>query len=107
MSAFRVGQKVVCINDVFMGTIATGRKLPSSTWGIKTPILGQVCTVRSVGDYDGVIGLRFYEMVNDHVMSTSGAEVTFRADKFRPVHTLESDIAIFKAIPIPTELEPS
>jgi len=99
MSAFRVGQKVVCVDD--RPELYTN--LPF-TWvddGFCIKV-NEIYTVRELTEVVGVACVKLREL-EDRSVHDNG----YAASRFRPVHTLESDIAIFKAIPIPSEFEPS
>ena len=95
---FHVGQKVVCVDDVF----PFGSEL-------NCPVNGCVYTIRDFEYSDGgANGMRLDEIVNEPRAYVDGfVEVAFFLHRFRPVRT--TDISIFTAMlaPIPhKELTP-
>jgi hypothetical protein len=89
MNQFHVGQRVVCV--------ATGPWKATLELGYKTPVRGEVYTVREVyvdsGD-EVTVGVRLVEIVNP--ATYYGYEVGWYAGEFRPVKT--TDISIFLAM---------
>lgn len=89
---FRVGQKVVCVNDVF--------KRPKRPNVIR-PIKGTIYHIRNF-DYnrpfcEDPIGVRLIEIINPILSYNCGMdETSFPCWRFKPVR--ETDISIFTAM---------
>lgn len=89
---FRIGQKVVCIDD--------SHHHPFIGWFV-LPKKDSVYTIRSFYEcpLTKKIGLRFYEIKNKEFSFVDGyAEPAFDKDGFRPLVTKETDISIFTEI---------
>lgn len=95
MSIFRVGQKVVCVDDAFAwkNTIYAGQ--------VTLPTLHAIYTIRAVDEYERGVILAFKEVHNTpKVLKAYGnstmREPMFLAYHFRPV--VNTDISIFTAM---------
>jgi hypothetical protein len=89
---FRVGQKVVCIDEPHASQMA---KWPGSNW----PEKGAVYTIRAINVWPDEKLLRFEELDNRHFEGVlSQIEPGFSAKHFRPVVENKADISIFKRI---------
>lgn len=98
---FRIGQKVVCVDDAFGSDWR-------SRWedaGAKTfPVKDGIYTVRAmVSRSCGRLGLRFYEIVNPeakcwHDGQRVVAEIVFNSHYFRPLVDRETDITVFEQL---------
>lgn len=93
MSAWaRPGVKCVCVGDLtHLGV----------DFGVETPVVGQIYTVRAVElrlGPNGGVGLLLAEIVNSAIPLTNGSvdEVAFDVCDFRPLVSLESDVAQFR-----------
>lgn len=93
MSAWaKPGVKCVCVGDLAHLSVA---------FGILTPAVGQTYTIRRVelrlGPHGG-IGLLLDEVVNSEMPLTNGSvdEPAFDVCDFRPLITIESDVAQFQ-----------
>lgn len=77
---FRVGQKVVCVND---------KPMFGWLWTNDKPEIGTVYTVARViaGRYGSYQSLLLVEICND--------DLGYRAERFRPVVERKTDISIF------------
>jgi hypothetical protein len=100
---FRVGQRVVCVDDAFhpRGTAALvhGRSylLSGKSHGLTR---GSVYTVRSLAvAHDGGPAIHLEEIIRSPAHPVLG-EIPYRASRFRPVK--ETDISIFTAMLSPT-----
>lgn len=94
---FRVGQKVVCVND----RMADNARI----WDPQTVcvISGRVYEVREVGlDVSGAPGIRVFgaELTGDHgaVTHKSFRDAFWNASRFRPIIERKTDISIFQEI---------
>ena len=85
MTAFHVGQKVVCIRG------ATRSSMTRGNWAPKT---GGVYTVRGIYNGPERVDLNFEEYVH-HEFHDCGAEYGWDASRFRPVVERKTDISIF------------
>lgn len=93
MSNFRVGQRVVCVDDTAIGLF--------NRWSGEDAIReGQIYTVRSVHlDERGILVLWLDEVSRTALArARHGDMVGYRASRFRPVVERKSDISIFKAM---------
>jgi hypothetical protein len=90
------GRKVVCIKE------GKWRKyLP----GEVHPVNGQTLTIRDVSlGNDGDVYLRFREITNPPIRGHK--EVNYRIDRFRPLHTVEDDVALFAELLTPAPNAP-
>lgn len=89
---FRVGQKVVCVNDnngPGVGSICRGHRVVSMTCKLEN---GVIYTVRSLGTcwQDGSPGIRLHEIARP-IASITGEELCFFAHRFRPVIEKSTD----------------
>ncbi len=95
---WRLGQKIVCINDTFVGI---SEKI--------LPVKGRVYTIRGIYDDDiGSIAFLLHEIVNekrDNFIGYEGQllEPGFFATRFRPVTTKKTSIDVFTAMLKPTD----
>ena len=96
MIDFRPGMRVVCLAD-----------FPRGGYGFESaPRRGLVYTVRDVAAGGGRVGLRLKELVNVPVPTASGTmERLFNAAYFHPLDERDEDIAVFRKLIEPTELE--
>lgn len=98
---FRVGQKVVCIEDNFQN--------PSYGVPQTLPKKGDVYTIRCVeigtcGDYgEEQLGLRFCELI--FPPTSCGHEFSFAARCFRPIVERKTSIEIFQRMLKPSKVE--
>jgi hypothetical protein len=84
--AFRVGQKVVCVD-----ASPAEHGFVCFKWIVR----GRVYTVRSLTPYDGLL----LEEVIDHTRPhLNGRERGFKSQRFRPIVERKTDISIFKAM---------
>ena len=93
---FRVGQKVVCIDD-------EEREGPGEYTVL--PVKGRVYTVRGVASWQwnsGVSGVGVY-LEELYRPLTSFGEAPWGCDRFRPVVERKTDISIFKAMLTPSK----
>ena len=102
MSNFRVGQKIVCVDD-------NKNKNPPPfgfRWTGKISISkGNVYTIKSIGVHP-VIGSTCVELIE--VMKRSDTDYGYNVCRFRPLISQSDDIAMFKALLAPTpELVPT
>lgn len=90
---FRVGQKVVCVNDKFIVRAE------------ENPIAGHIYTVRWVGqrNTDFVPAMMLQEISGG--LHSLGIEYAFAIDRFRPVVERKTDISIFKKMLAPQGIE--
>lgn len=102
MSSFRVGQKVVCVDDEFHGDFFDVPCLP---------VKGLVYTIRSIEVMTGSDGeqspiIRLVEVINPAMPWTIGdVEIGFVPRRFRPVVERKTNISIFKAMLNPSRVE--
>ncbi|UIY28734.1 hypothetical protein LZK73_18585 [Neorhizobium galegae] len=96
MRNFRVGQKVVCIND---------RGSPEFWNGCRLARKGKVYTVRSIFYWGEQSLLRLEEIVNPVFGYADGSEDEpgFEAEYFRPIVNRLTDISVFKAMLTPSK----
>jgi hypothetical protein len=96
MTALRVGQKCVCIDD---------KPHPLNWRGLDGLRKGEVYTIRRIGfDVDGTFGIWLSEIIRPHQDGApEWGELPFVATRFRPVKT--TSIECFKALlaPVPTK----
>lgn len=78
---FRVGQKVICIDEVGQ----------NPNLGDRTVIKGRIYTVREAYDWFGYPGIRLDEIYNY-------LDRGYSAHRFRPVVERKTDISIFTAM---------
>ena len=103
---FHIGQKVVCVDALFI----------DARWYRceQQPVKGVVYTIRGFTppnyfstDEPDVPALYLEEIVNSPVEWTTGVfELGFSRRRFRPLVTRKTEIAIFKRMLAPKELEP-
>lgn len=105
MCNFRIGQKVVCINDD--RTPPAGHQVLSP---MILPDVGKVYTVRNVlpGHVSGVPCIALDEIPDQQVdVLVHGVlrigDLVFTAEAFRPVVDKKTDISIFKAMLTPSK----
>ncbi len=95
MCNFRVGQKVVLVDDS-----TRGEGLPAKVFGFAVPRRGEVYTVRFVGTVGfGRKSVLLLEEINNHhaaMMLGLVIEPALAADRFRPVVERKTDIEIFR-----------
>lgn len=92
---FKVGQKVVCVDDVF----AFG-------WEriVKTPVKGQVYTIRQLLTFKACTGAVVTTILLDEIVNpvrkwdAGVMEAGFVPRRFRPVVQRKTDISIFKSL---------
>jgi hypothetical protein len=90
---FRVGQKVVCVND-------NGRSLRPS-WEI-LPVRGETYTIRCIEGR----AVRLAEIINDPFPYSEGlGELKFLASRFRPIVERKTDISIFTKMLTPQGID--
>ncbi len=95
---FRVGQKVVCVDD------CTGRNyapFPHDRPDLEGLRKGEVYTVRSVGVEYGVSVIRLAEIRRQY-SNRLRAENVYAAARFRPVVERKTDISALQALLAPT-----
>jgi hypothetical protein len=85
---FRVGQKVVCVNDE-----------PGYVIKVDWLIRGRVYTIRRIDEMAGGLGLSFYELPDFQKCKKSG----WAANRFRPIAERKTDISIFTAMLNPSK----
>ena len=88
---FHIGQKVVCIQDVWVSGEPT-QEPP----GIIKPSVGDVLTIREMVRQDGVLYFKFAEIHNKPFGGY--LETVFEAIGFRPVVEKKTDISVFTAM---------
>jgi hypothetical protein len=94
---WHVGQRVVCINDVF-SPCAYWRRAVSAF-----PRLRAIYTIRNIREAHGLIGLCFYEIVSPPAQFSEGfVEPAFNSKNFRPVR--RTNIDAFTKLLAPTDL---
>ena len=93
MSSFRIGQKVVCVDDEW----DKNHRLVLSIPGMRFPKRGHIYTVREFFvDPTGGVSLRLVELVNVVVQYAEGTfEPGWGCRRFRPVVDRKTDISIF------------
>ena len=99
---FHVGQKVICVNDIF--TITSHNIVPNR------PVKGCVYTIRGFDIYPPLVGTAIWleEIINPEVdFEEDGVEGTqepsFWAWRFRPIRTTSIDV--FTAMLAPTPVK--
>ncbi len=98
MTVFRIGQKVVCINDQHWMSFDVHLVLRTPDyWGFETPVAGNVYTVRQIVERTYGICMMLEEIDNRGVTGNPN-EVGFHPRRFRPVHTIATDAKIFQRI---------
>jgi hypothetical protein len=84
---FKVGQKVVCIDDAPPSTVN------GSDYLVCRPVRGEVYTVREIHIEDGIpgYGVRLEELLNPSVIwsDNTEAEWSFSSTRFRPLLPLD------------------
>ncbi len=100
MSNFRVGQKVVCVDDKWHDAHFLQHACPLE--------LGRVYTIVDViksmkGIYRGVIGGR--KVLLAETENPYGASIGFDQGRFRPTANRKTDISVFKAMLNPQKTE--
>jgi hypothetical protein len=100
MCNFRVGQKVLCINDQWNEYHANiARRL-----GVTLPVLGGIYTIRAIEIRPQRGDLYFVEIVNPIIEYDIGrAEQGFHVARFRPVVERKTDISVFRAMLNPSK----
>lgn len=89
---FRVGQKVVCVDDYSAVALR---------WGAACPKIGMVYTIREFDDRGSKLALRLVEIVNapaKHRNIAEPIEPAFAVISFRPIVERKTDISIFTAM---------
>jgi hypothetical protein len=86
--AFRIGQKVVCVDDDWQ---EAGHEPPHPSE--VDPVLGGIYTIRGIEGHADSLYFVLQEIVNPP--RGSGNETWFEAVAFRPVVELKTDISIF------------
>ena len=86
MSNFRIGQKVVCVNDDQQGQGYT-----DEIW----PVKGQVYTVRAIDDLDCLLLNEIHNRAVDDLEYDEAGEISFWEGMFRPAVEPKTDISIF------------
>jgi hypothetical protein len=95
--AFRVGQKVVCVDDDFADLEAYTDSDDLIT--LAAPSKGTVYTIRSFKDDDAV---RLVELLNPICQGFTGLEEpSFYLFRFRPVTEHKTDISMLTALLVP------
>lgn len=105
---FKVGQKVVCINDDWF-------EHPSWADVAHKPVKGQIYTVRDIDQLPlalgfDIPGLHLIELTNPTQFWYFGmdifvAEISFESDRFRPLEEKKTDISAFTSLLKTKELE--
>jgi len=97
---FRVGQKVVCVNDMF--------DHPSWQFVPNRPVAGQVYTIRQITEFNftsepNAAAVYLGELVNPiHSWRYNGhRECPFAVERFRPLVSRTTDISALKALLVP------
>lgn len=97
--AFRVGQKVVCVDDVFR----------DASWlHVKNmPVAGSIYTIRGFQTEKYFDGILLEEVINDAITwnAVGFREMSFPARRFRPVQERKTDISIFKKMLNPQKVD--
>lgn len=88
---WKVGDKVVCIKTGVWSNSMVGEKHPQ---------YGETYTIRDIapGPDTGRPCIRLVEIVNPRRRHGGTIETTYWAERFRPVQTRKTDIAIFTAM---------
>lgn len=92
---FRVGQKVVCVDDA----PSDGRR-STLPWDYRIQ-RGQVYVVRWKGIYNCSYGDTIYGVRLDGIERSPGLDTPYRSDRFRPLVTRKTSIEIFKRMLTP------
>lgn len=93
MCNFRVGQKVVCVDDGW----ANWQLADMRSAGISSPIKGEIYTVRAVETLQGEAHVWLAEIVNPIVdySDVGQNEQGWAPELFRPVVERKTDISVF------------
>lgn len=97
MCNFKVGQKVVCINDNLKQFDIPGMVYIDSLDGLRK---GVIYTIRSVyiesyGPHEGEVSVRLEEIIRP---SAYGNEVGYNPLRFKPLVEKKTDISIFQSM---------
>ncbi|NTA27435.1 hypothetical protein [Allorhizobium ampelinum] len=102
MSVFRVGQKVVLVDDSTHSSPSSLARIEGEKRGVKYPIKGKVYTVRKTVVISNTeeLAILLVEIDNGEASVRFGFknEAAFLASRFRPVVERKTDISIFKAL---------
>lgn len=98
------GRKVVCVK---VGDWTDTSGLPCND-GLMYPVNGETYTIRDVFlGKCGELYIRVNEIVNPLGMYRDGrSEIKFWIERFRPLHTIETDVALFAELLTPAPNEP-
>jgi len=97
---FRVGQKVVCINDTWNEYHAQVVR----ALDVVLPVKGEIYTIRSIIVRPHRSDLLLHEIINPIIEYDIGpAEQHFNVLRFKPVVERKTDISIFKAMLNPSK----
>lgn len=96
---FRVGQKVVCVEDDFAERNKLCR-IPTHY-----PKTGQVYTIRSFVSARGRVFVRLIEIINQPEKLLGNVEPAFWVERFRPVVETKTDISIFTSMLKPSRVD--
>lgn len=99
---FRVGQKVVCVDDDISGKYLPPGFLPTAH-GMDGLKKNNIYTIRMVGTEIGVPICRLVEIVRPFCDYT-GAEAPYAVARFRPVVERKTSIEIFTAMLKPSKV---
>lgn len=91
---FRIGQKVVCVDDTADGRYSPFHPSGANLEGLKK---GSVYTIRYVGVSLGVSVVRINEITRRYNSIIDGENV-YASARFRPIVSRPTSIAVFKEI---------
>lgn len=97
---FRVGQKVVCVDD-------KAHPHPLVEWSMVLPPLkqGDVYTISGFESRSGMLGVYLCEVKSNAPPFKDGGERSFLPSRFRPVAERSTDISIFTEMLKPKQRE--
>jgi hypothetical protein len=102
------GRKVVCVDtSVRLIKDTAGEYHPPSRWGIPTPVEGETYTIEGIYETtngDG-IGIRLVE-INNAGKPSDEYNIGYAPWRFRPLHTIEDDVALFTELLTPAPNAP-
>ena len=81
MSNFKIGEKVVCVDSSGFISCFVERK-----YNVKYPLKNEIYTIRDIISQNGLIGLRFFEIINTPLGYNEGTnfgEKAFNSTRFR------------------------
>lgn len=108
MTNFRVGQKVVLVDDSPINFKGCAARADGRKAGVQYPTVGSVYTVRKAYvASNGMVGILLAEIDNHAACLRLGLsdEIGFPAIRFRPVVERKTDISIFKAMLNPSRVK--